>query len=145
MNYSNSKLLLVITLGILFLIPTGCNELQNVNLTDLKGYWEIDFISQKGETFKPSSSAPLIDYYALEEMSGFYKKVAPSIVGTFETSEDATRFKIEKTEDGIFIHFKTPWDEWKKKIIQLDSQKLILAHEKKMFHYIRPVLINVNP
>ena len=82
MNYSNSKLLLVITLGILFLIPTGCNELQNVNLTDLKGYWEIDFISQKGETFKPSSSAPLIDYYALEEMSGFYKKVAPSIVGT---------------------------------------------------------------
>lgn len=145
MNYLNFKLLSQLTIGFLFFILLSCKNSQSINIEQLKGYWEIDFISQQKETFKSISSAPLYDHYALEEMSGYYKKVAPSITGTFETSDYMTEFKIKKTDAGVFLNFKTPWDEWRKKILQLDSQKLILEHEKRTFHYKRPILINLNP
>lgn len=145
MSYLNFKKGSQLFCILMLLVGVSCTNQKKIAPEELEGYWEIDFISQHGETFKSSSAAPLYDYYAVEQMSGFYKKVAPSFRGTFETSEDVTAFKIEMTKAGYFLHFKTPWDEWEKKIIQLDSQKLILEHEKRTFHYKRPRLINFLP
>ena len=145
MNYSNFKIASALAFGLLFFCILSCQKDAQINIEQLKGYWEIDFINQQGETFNPTSITPLYDYYAIENQSGFYKKVAPAILGSFQTSEDATLFKIEQNDTGSFLRFKTPWDEWEKKIIQLDSQKLILKHEKRTFHYKRPIFINSNP
>ena len=66
------------------------------------------------------------------------------MMGIFQTSTNATSFQIEKRKEGFYLQFKTSWDEWSKKIVLLDDQKLILEHEKKTFHYKRPRLINLN-
>ena len=145
MNYSNSKIFVVVITVLLSLCSKGCQKSAAVHIEQLNGYWEIDFISRQGETFKPNSDAPLYDFYAIKDQSGFYKKVAPSILGSFQSSDDATLVEIKQKKSGVFLRFKTPWDEWGKKIIALDSQKLILEHEKRSFHYKRPTLININP
>ena len=100
-------------------------------MNSLKDTGEIDFISQQRETFKSISSAPLYDHYALEEMSGYYKKVAPSITGTFETSDYMTEFKIKKTDAGVFLNFKNTLGRMEEKNFTTRQSKAYLRARKK--------------
>ena len=84
------------------------------------------------------------DHYILNQKKGVLNKVAPSLMGIFQTSTNATYFQVEKRKENFYLKFKTPWDQWSKKIVFLDDQKLILEHEKKTFYYKRPHLINLN-
>jgi hypothetical protein len=137
-NHKAFSLLLIISLTI------GCASKNAVSIDQLKGYWEIDFVKQQGEVFKTNSVTPLYDHYILNEKKGVLNKVAPSMMGIFQTSTNASSFQVEKRKEDFYLKFKTSWDEWSKKIVFLDDQKLILEHEKKTFHYKRPRLINLN-
>ena len=137
-NHKAFSLLLIISLTI------GCSLKNTVSIDQLKGYWEIDFVKQQGEVFKTNSVTPLYDHYILNEKKGVLNKVAPSMTGIFQTSTNAKAFKVQRRKEGFYLTFKTSWDEWSKKIVFLDDQKLILEHEKKTFYYKRPLLINLN-
>ena len=60
MNYSNSKIFVVVVTVLLSLCSEGCQKSAAIHIEHLNGYWEIDFISQQGETFKPNSAAPTL-------------------------------------------------------------------------------------
>ncbi|MFQ3340647.1 MAG: hypothetical protein ACI9TK_000299 [Flavobacteriaceae bacterium] len=144
MNYSIYKKYIAFLLSLNFFLSACDTSKNTVSLDQLKGYWEIHFIKQQGEVFKIKSVTPLYDHYSLDENIGILNKVAPSMMGTFLTSADATSFVIKTRKENFYLKFKTPWDEWSKKIIFLDSQKLILENEERTFHYKRPSLINLN-
>ena len=139
--YKNYKAFLLL---IMIFLTISCVSKNAVSIDQLKGYWEIDFIEQQGEVFKTNSVTPLYDHYILNEKKGVLNKVAPSMTGIFQTSTNANAFKVQRRKEGFYLTFKTSWDEWSKKIVFLDDQKLILEHEKKTFYYKRPRLINLN-
>lgn len=141
MNYLSFKVFLnLFRIGIcLFLL--GCSTSPVTEIKYLSGYWEIDFIRQKGEEFKPKASAPLYDHYQMKYPEGILNKVAPRVDGSFTSSEDAVPFQIEKLDKNYYIRFKSRWDEWSRKIIFLDSQKLILENNDRVFYYKRPLLV----
>lgn len=139
--YKNYK---VFSFSLIIFLLIGCATKNVVSIEQLKGYWEIDFVKQQGEVFKTNSVTPLYDHYILNQKKGVLNKVAPSLMGTFQTSTNATYFQVEKRKENFYLKFKTSWDEWSKKIVFLDDQKLILEHEKKTFYYKRPHLINLN-
>ena len=66
------------------------------------------------------------------------------MMGIFQTSKNATSFQVEKRKENYYLNFKTSLDNWSKKIILLNHQKLILEHGGKKFFYKRPQLINLN-
>mgnify|MGYP000310992869 FL=1 len=72
---------------------------------------------------------------------GILNKVAPRVDGSFTSSEDAVPFQIEKLDKNYYIRFQSRWDEWSRKIIFLDSQKLILENNDRVFYYKRPLLV----
>ncbi|MEK9613874.1 MAG: hypothetical protein VW080_08120 [Flavobacteriaceae bacterium] len=140
MNFLHFKFTPPFFLGLLFVFFLGCRTNPLPDLNQLEGYWEIDFITQQGETFKPQSLAPLYDHYSLSDNQGVFNKVASLIDGNFETSLDQIYFVVEQKDQSYIIFFKTRWDQWSKKIDHLDTQKLILEHDNRKFHYKRPNL-----
>jgi hypothetical protein len=141
MNSLNYKKNIALCLGLFIMLLQSCISDKLPNINHLKGYWKIDFITEQGEIFKPKSSALLFDHYSIFKKQGELNKVSSAIGYKFETSLDANSFTIVTRKKYYFLKFKTPWDEWSKKISYLDSHKLIIENDKRTFHYKRPVFI----
>ena len=123
---------------ILLFFEIGCNSrLVKPEIELLNGYWRIDFISQKNETFRPEGITKLLDYYSLEKNIGVRKKVEPLINNNFIITEDQNPFRIVDNGKDYFLQFETRWDQWREKIIKLNKSELVLEHQEKKYHYIR--------
>ena len=116
----------------------GCiSNSSKINLELLNGYWKINFITQKNETFRPNGLAKLVDHYSVEKKNGIRKKAQPMIENKFIVTEDESPFKIVNKENDYFIEFETKWYKWREKIIKLSESELILEHQEKKYHYTR--------
>ena len=116
----------------------GCiSNSSKINLELLNGYWKINFITQKNETFRPNGLAKLVDHYSVENKNGIRKKAQPLIENKFIVTEDESPFKIVNKENDYFIEFETKWYKWQEKIIKLSKSELILEHQEKKYHYTR--------
>tara|TARA_S200000501_G_scaffold348447_1_gene363663 strand:+ start:6 stop:425 length:420 start_codon:yes stop_codon:yes gene_type:complete len=126
------------TLLMLLFLKIGCNSrFVKPDVGLLAGYWRIDFITQKNETFRPKGITKLLDYYSLEKNNGVRKKVEPLINNNFIITEDQNPFTIIDNGKDYFIQFETRWDQWREKIIKLNKSELVLEHQEKRYHYIR--------
>ena len=129
-----SKSLLII----MMLIFTGCKDtIKPANLNKLNGYWKIDFITHKNETFHPKGAAKLVDFYEISNQNGVRKKVQPKFDNKFSVTEDLNNFKIVFEGYNCFMKFETLWDQWQEKIVILSNDKLILEHQNNRYHYSR--------
>ena len=134
---------LIYLFSISFLL--GCKSHAEVNPKQINGYWEIEFVQQKDEIFESKQSFLLYDYYSTQNNTGIYKKVAPQINGSFKTSDSAIRFEILKTKGDFILQFTSPWNTCFKTIKYLDSEKLVLFHQDRSFHYKRPLISKTLP
>lgn len=122
---------------LLMLVVFGCTNQPQIDISELEGYWEIEFVEQKGEVFSNNQKTPLYDFYSVDKNSGVYKKVAPQFDGNFQTSESSVAFEISE-EKGIFkLNFSTPWNRWQKEIKVLNAERLVLYHQERNFNYKR--------
>ena len=65
---------------ILMTLCLGCkNEIAPSDLPLLNGYWNIEYITHKNETFYPKGAAKLLDFYESNEKNGVRKKSTTSI------------------------------------------------------------------
>ena len=129
-----SKSLLII----MMLIFTGCKDaIKPANLNKLNGYWKIDFIAHKNETFHLKGAAKLVDFYEISNQNGVRKKVQPKFDNKFSVTGDLNNFKIVFDGNDCFMKFETLWDQWQEKIIILNNYELILEHQNNRYHYSR--------
>ena len=122
----------------------GCKVEPIVELDQINGYWQIEFVQQENEPFKSNQLNLLYDFYSMKNNQGIYKKVAPQIDGSFQTSESAISFEIIRDDGNFIIQFTTLWNTWIKIIKHLDSERLVLFHEQRSFHYKRPAISKIN-
>lgn len=123
---------------IIILILIGCkNVIIPADLNQLNGYWNIDFITHKNETFHPKSTAKLLDFYEISDRSGVRKKVQPQFDNKFTVTDDLNKFKIFFEGSDCFMKFETLWSHWQEKIIELNDDELILEHQNYRYHYSR--------
>ncbi len=93
-------------LAIILLLLAGCSpKISQEDLQQLNGYWEIEKVTFPNGKTKDFMSSTTIDYIELDGMKGFRKKVQPKFDGTYETSNDAEFFVIEKKGDTFEIHY----------------------------------------
>ena len=139
MKYLNYRMINSFCILLMILLLEDCSSSKKIQIEQLSGYWEIDFISQKGENFIPKGKTLLFDHYQLKYPKGILNKVATKLNGTLMTSDDAISFNVEKINKNYYIRFKSTWDIWSRKICFLDSQSLILKNGEREFHYKRPL------
>ena len=115
----------------------GKKEIKSSDLILLNGYWNIEFITYKDETFYPKGSTKLLDFYEVIENIGIRKKVQPNLLNQFLVSDDFNSFEIIFKNRNYYLSYKTSWDQWQEKIIELNKNKLVLEHQNKRYHYKR--------
>ena len=122
----------------MMLVFTGCKDaIKPANLNKLNGYWKIDFITHKNETFHLKGAGKLVDFYQISNQNGIRKKVQPKIDNKFSVKEDLNNFKIVFEGNDCFMKFETRSDQWQEKIVILNNDKLILEHQQNRYHYSR--------
>lgn len=115
---------------VLFSIITFLScERQNVDISNLSGYWEISKAENEEGKSKVFQMNESIDYIVLEDSTGFRKKVKPQFSGKFQGSKDVEEFQLEEKEGNLILKYKTPYDAWNEEIIELTEEKLVVKND----------------
>ncbi len=124
---------------LLALLLFSCkNELNQEKLNIINGYWEIEKVVLADGFEKEYKWTTVVDYFNLEEMQGYRKKVQPLFDGTFDTSDDAQQFEIIKSGELFELRYKNELSEWTETLIGLDDTSLIIKNEEGViYHYKR--------
>ena len=121
-----------------FILCIGCkNKITSSELDLLNGYWSIDYITYKDETFYPKGGTKLLDFYEVNDKEGIRKKTQPLLNKKFLVTKDLNNFNIKFINRDCYLSFQTVWDEWEEKVIKLNQNKLVLEHQEKRYHYKR--------
>ena len=122
----------------LLILCLGCeNKITPSDLDLLNGYWSIDYITHKNETFYPKGATKLLDFYEVNDREGIRKKTQPQLNNKFLVTKDLNNFKIKFINKNCYLSFQTVWDQWEEKVIKLNQNKLVLEHQEKRYHYKR--------
>lgn len=117
-------------------------ESFDVNL--LNGYWEIEQVTLSDGTKKEYKINENVDFFEIKKDSGFRKKVAPQLDGTYLVNDSEEKIKIEKSADGTYISYKTDYATWKEKIKTLTKEQLILENDQNIqYQYKHPIPFTV--
>ena len=128
------------------LLFVSCQEKKaetfDVNL--LNGYWEIEQVTLSDGTKKEYKFNENVDFFEIKKDSGFRKKVAPQLDGTYLVNDSEEKIKIEKSADGTYISYKTDYATWKEKIKTLTKEQLILENDQNIqYQYKHPIPFTV--
>ena len=119
-NYS-AGLCLVIPV---FLTVLSCRGVGESDLTHLSGYWEIREAVAGDGSSRAYGPAPAVDYYQVEQLKGYRKKVQPRADGGFLASDDALPLEIIGRNGDFYLRFGTGDDAWEEEILELSATRL---------------------
>ncbi len=123
----------------------ACDAVTADKLSLLNGYWEIsevEFPDGNTKEYKVNSN---VDYFKVEGLKGYRKKVNPKFDGSFETSDDAEPFTIIEQNDVYSIQYKNNLSSWEEIIISLSGDHFSLKNEEgTIYHYKRFEPINIS-
>jgi len=127
------------SLFLVLILFLSCNsKLTENQLTTINGYWEIEKVILADGFEKEYKMGAMVDYFMLDGMTGYRKKVQPLFDGTFDTSDDAQAFEIEKSGNKFELHYKNDLSEWTETILNLNESILILTNQENVkYHYKR--------
>jgi hypothetical protein len=136
------KTALIIFVSILAFACT--KEISTSDITKINGYWEIEKVVFPDGTQKEYAINETYDYFEVKNNSGFRKKVAPQLDGTFLVDETYEKIVIKKEQEQYFIHYNTAFSNWKEELRAVSDEKMILINNvNNEYHYKRANPINI--
>ena len=129
-----------------FLLFVSCQEkkAEVYDLNFINGYWEIEQVTMADGTKKDFKINETIDFFEVKNDSGFRKKVTPQLDGTYLVNDVEEKIKIEKNQQGTYIHYKTDYAEWKESIEILTPEQLVLKNDQNIkYQYKKPTPFSV--
>nr|WP_262921521.1 lipocalin family protein [Psychroserpens algicola] len=117
----------------------SCAEYPATHIPHIAGYWEIEKVTLNDGSIKEYTFNDTIDYIQItDSMSGLRKKLKPNLMGTFETSKSMEIFSMSIENDSLYMHYKTPYANWKETVLKADETQLIILNTNKdMYLYKR--------
>lgn len=113
-------------------------------MVDLNGYWEIEKAEMPDGTVKEYSINMTIDYFEVKQDSGFRQKVVPQFDGGYLTNEVREDLKLVYEDDQAWISYHTQFAQWKERVVEINSERLVIKNEHDMvYYYKRPVAFSV--
>lgn len=124
----------------------SCKKDPETFIDHIVGYWEIEsvtFPNGETKTYTFSETIDFIDFN--DSLTGYRKKLKPSLDGKFITSKDAESFKLILENDSLNAYYTTPYSNWKETILSADSLHLkVINQDKKVYLYKRFKPLNLN-
>lgn len=128
------------------LVIYSCNK-QNPHeqVNNLAGYWEINKVEFSRDSIREYRFNQVIDFFEIENMKGFRKKVRPQLDGTFTVTNDEEAVEAHIEDDQLYLLYTTPYHTWRERVITAKENELVIENEDNIiYHYQRftPLLEN---
>ncbi|MFS4415742.1 hypothetical protein [Maribacter sp. 2307ULW6-5] len=128
----------------LMLLLSCSGKLTEKELAQLNGYWEIKEVVFPDGSKKAYQVNLDVDFFSLDGLRGYRKKMKPQFTGTFATSDDAQPLVLQQNQDQWEILYENDLDSWKEILVALTANKLSLENEAGIrYHYERFEPINL--
>lgn len=135
------KIFLLIVLTSMLSCKQKINE---ADISNLNGYWEIEKVELPDGDKKEYKVNETIDFFKIENMKGFRKKVMPQLDGTYLTNDLQENVTVVLKEGDASLQYKTNYASWKEEIISITKDKLVVKNEQEMeYYYKRPAKFSV--
>lgn len=111
----------------------------------LNGYWEIEKVSFADGSTKAFKANTLIDYWKIEDTTGFRKKMQPTLQGTYTTSDDAEFFTIVERNARFWLVYKKDNEVWEEVLISLSENNFSVtdpSNKKYTYKRFEPLDLN---
>ena len=136
------KRLLIILLVVLTI---GCSKNPENYIEHINGYWEIEKVILPDGSEKNYTYNATIDFFNINDsLTGFRKKLKPTLDGKFTASIDAEILKLVIENDSLNVYYSTPFANWKETILFADNEKLkVINQNKNVYLYKRYIPLNL--
>lgn len=117
-----------------FLFLASCNSKPNYkDVEKLNGFWEIE----KAETpygDKSYTMNQMVDYFQVEDSTGFRKKMQPSLLGNYQSSKNREYFKIKNYEDSLVLIYTNEYDTWTETLMSIDDDQFVVKNKQNFIY-----------
>lgn len=111
----------------------------------LNGYWEIESVKKEGQLIRKYPFSNTIDYFYINELEGYRKKVTSQSNGRFMVTLHQADLTISKEKGEYILRYPDRNKTYFESIKEIDSQQLIiLDKEGYIYRYNRYIPLEVN-
>ena len=129
---------------IFFVSIIGCIA-DNNKVELLNGYWEIESVKKDGQLIKKYPFSNTIDYFYINNLEGYRKKVTSQSNGRFMVTLHQADLTISKEKEEYILKYPDRNKAYFESIKEIDSQQLIiLDREGYIYKYNRYTPLEIN-
>ena len=119
--------------------------LEDNKIEFLNGYWEIESVKKEGQLIRKYPFSNTIDYFYINELEGYRKKVTSQSNGRFMVTLHQVDLTISKEKGEYILRYPNRNKTYFESIKEIDSQQLIiLDKEGYIYRYNRYIPLEVN-
>lgn len=116
------------------------------DLQRLNGYWEIREVVFPDGGSREYQASSAVEYFQWEAGKGFRKKVQPTVMGTYLTSDDALPMAVSWRDGRLFLRFSGEGQPWEEEVLELDGETLVTLHQNGFrYEYVRYKALIITP
>ena len=127
-------LILVVVLSVL-----TCSENPEIFIPHLEGYWEIKQVKKDGKVVKEYTISTTVDYFKVnDDLTGFRKKVTPSLDGKFTVTDDESPFVLKIENNKLYIYYTVNNITFKESIEHATEEELVITNDEGFKYIYKP-------
>jgi hypothetical protein len=130
------KLVLIITVAFSVF---SCNKNPESYIQHIEGYWEIADVSKNNKSVKSYTISTSVDYFKVnDDLTGFRKKVAPSLDGKFTVTQHESPFVLKIKNNELLIYYTVNNITFKETIDSASENELVITNADGFEYTYKP-------
>jgi len=130
------KFVLIITVAFSLF---SCSKNPESYIQHIEGYWEIADVSKNNKSVKSYTISTSIDYFKLnDDLTGFRKKVAPSLDGKFTVTQHESPFVLKIENNELLIYYTVNNITFKETIDSASENELVITNADGFEYTYKP-------
>lgn len=120
-------------------IFVSCASNPEDKIKNIEGYWEIKEVKKDNKLIKEYSISLSVDYFEVnDDLTGFRKKVSPTLNGTFTVTQDQAPFTLKVENDSLNIYYNHNGVITKETIIKGTKDELVIVNSQDFRYIYKP-------
>ena len=120
-------------------VLSSCASNHENKIKYIEGYWEIKEVKKDSKLIKEYNISLSVDYFEVNiDLTGFRKKVSPTLNGSFIVTQDQAPFTLKIENDSLNIYYNHNNVITKETIIKASKEELIIANSQDFRYIYKP-------
>ncbi len=117
----------------------SCTSNPENKIKHIEGYWEIKEVKKDSKLIKEYNISLAVDYFEVnKDLTGFRKKVSPTLNGSFIVTQDQAPFTLKIENDSLNIYYNHNNVITKETIIKASKEELVIANSQDFRYIYKP-------